>query len=71
MAVAALVTASAQFLAPIIAFVIWKKTIEPGEGPGIAGIFALNFFWVLLWLISWRLFKNAAQESSTPVVSSS
>jgi hypothetical protein len=71
MAVAALITASAQFLAPIIAFVIWKKTIEPGEGPGIAGIFALNFFWVLLWLISWRLFKNAVQEPSTPVVASS
>jgi hypothetical protein len=71
MAVAALVTACAQFLVPIVAFLIWKKTIEPGEGPGVAGIFALNFFWVLLWLVSWRFFKNAAQAPSTPVVASS
>jgi hypothetical protein len=71
MAVAALVTACAQFLAPIIAFVIWKKTIEPGEGPGVAGIFLLNFFWVLLWLISARLFRNAACGKAAPALPSS
>lgn len=62
MAAAARITAIAQFLAPLIAFAIWKRHIEPGEGPGIAGILLLNFFWVILWYLSSRFFKRAARE---------
>jgi hypothetical protein len=63
MALAALVTAVAQFLVPIAALIIYQPNITEGEGPGMIGVFILNSFFVGLWLVAARLFKNAAEKS--------
>lgn len=62
MARAAVATAIAQFLVPIIALIVWSPQLTSGEGPGVVGVFILNSFFVGLWLVSARLFANVAQE---------
>lgn len=64
MAWAALVTAIAQFLVPITALMMYKPDLTAGEGPGVIGVFILNSFFVGLWLVAARLFKNAAEKGS-------
>lgn len=51
--------ASAQFLVPVIAFVIGR----PDLSPGVVQIFALNFVFVLLFTGSALLFRRAAHAS--------
>lgn len=62
LAIAALTTAIAQFLVPIVALLIYQPEFGPGEGPGVVGVFILNSIFVGLWLVSARLFKNAAEQ---------
>jgi hypothetical protein len=68
LAIAALVTAIAQFLVPILALIIYPPDITSGEGPSMIGVFILNSFFVGLWLVAARLFKQAAEtEGAAPV----
>lgn len=64
MARALYVTATAQFLVPIIALIIWNPQFSAGEGPGVIGIFILNGFFAALFLASGVLFK---ESSRTPI----
>lgn len=57
MARALLTMAGAQFLVPIIAVIIWR----PQFSPGVAGVFVLNAFFVISYLMSAWLFQRAAQ----------
>jgi hypothetical protein len=66
MAIAALVTAVAQFLVPILALIIYQPEIPAGEGPGVVGVFILNTFFVGMWLVAARLFRNAARQVQQP-----
>lgn len=60
MARAMYATALAQFLVPLIALIIWKSMITTEEGPGVAGVFLLNGFFVALFAVSGLLFKHAS-----------
>lgn len=53
-------TALAQSLVPVIALIIWTPLVTAGEGPGIFGVFVLNSFFVLMWVVSALLFRDAA-----------
>lgn len=48
-------TASAQFLVPIIAFIIYR----PDFSPGVVGVFMINTFFVLMFAVSGLFFKKA------------
>ena len=61
LAIAALVTAVAQFLVPIVALIMYRPDITAGEGPGMVGVFILNSFFVGLWLVAARLLKRASE----------
>jgi hypothetical protein len=58
-------TAIAQFLVPIVAFIIWHGGVTDGEGLGILGVFVLNGFFVALWLLAAWLFAADAVERTT------
>jgi hypothetical protein len=60
---ALLATAAAQFLVPIIAFLVWR----PNFDAGVVKIFLLNGFWVLMFVVAGVLFKHAAKSSNKPV----
>lgn len=59
MARALFVTASAQFLVPVVAVVVWR----PDFSPGVVQVFGLNFCFVLLFAGSALLFQKAATTS--------
>ncbi len=47
--------AFAQFLVPIIAVIIWR----PDFSPGVAQVFILNAFFVMMFVVSGLLFQHA------------
>ena len=49
-----------QMLVPIIAFFVWRPSLD--EPPGIAGVFILNVFFSALFIISGLLFKKASRK---------
>lgn len=58
MARALFTTALAQFLVPVIALIIWKPSFS--EPPGVVGVFFLNAFFVMPFVVSALLFRHAA-----------
>ncbi len=63
MAYAMYATAVAQALVPIIAFFVWSPQVASWGSPGVAGVFALNAFFVMLYVLSGILFRNAASTA--------
>ena len=53
-------SAIAQILIPVIVLIFWRTHLE--ESPGIVGVFALNAFFAVLFLISALLFRSAARK---------
>jgi cytochrome b len=65
MACALFVTAFAQALVPVIALVIGRSQLQSmHEPPGLVGVFALNAFFVMLFVVSALLFRHSAQDRS-------
>ena len=60
MAYAMFAMATAQFLVPLIAMMIWKPPME--NVSGIVGVFILNAFFAGLFAVSGSLFRHAAQK---------
>ena len=58
MAWALFATAIAQFLVPVVALIVWRDDFTPG----VAGVFGLNFFFVLLFTGSALLFRHAGDN---------
>lgn len=54
-----------QLLIPIIVFFADRSLME--QEPGIAGVFAINFIFALLFAVSGLLFQKAAREIKPPV----
>ena len=59
MARALFATAVAQFLVPVVALIVSRNDFSPG----VAGVFGLNFFFVLMFAGSALLFRHAARSS--------
>jgi hypothetical protein len=55
-------TASAQALVPVIALMIWQPQATSWGAAGVFGVFVLNAFFVMLFVISALLFRRAAHE---------
>ncbi len=49
----------AQFLVPVIALIIWKPSFS--EPPGVVGVFFLNAFFAMLFVVSALLFLHAVR----------
>ena len=56
LALTAFIMAIAQFMVPIIAYLVWR----PDFDPGVIKIFILNGFFVMLYIGSALLFRSAA-----------
>lgn len=52
-------------LVPIAALAIWTPTVTQGEGPGVAGVFMLNSFFVGVFALSGFLFQHSGEVGST------
>ena len=55
-------TAIAQMLVPVILLIFWRSYLE--ESPGIVGVFGLNAFFAVLFVISALLFRSAARRQT-------
>jgi len=55
-----LAAAVVQFLVPVVALLIWR----PELNAGVAGVFAVNMLWVVLWVGSALLFRRASAARS-------
>lgn len=65
MAWALFAAAFAQALVPVIALLIGKSQAQAlHEPPGILGVFALNAFFAMLFVVSALLFRRSAQDRS-------
>jgi hypothetical protein len=53
--------ALAQMLVPVIALIIWPPQVI-SWAPGVFGMFVLNAFFAMLFVVSASLFRRAAQE---------
>ena len=62
MARAMFATALAQMLVPVIALIIWPPQVISWGAADVFGVFVLNAFFVMLWVGSALLFRNAARE---------
>ena len=60
MARALFATALAQMLVPMIALIVWRPSLD--DAPGIVGVFMLNAFFVMLFVVSALFFRRAARE---------
>ena len=60
MARALFATALAQMLVPVIALIVWRPSLD--DAPGIVGVFMLNAFFVMLFVVSALFFRRAARE---------
>lgn len=61
MARAMFLTALVQALVPLVAILVFRSGISPGENaPGVAGVIILSSFFVLLFAASALLFRRAA-----------
>ncbi|MBN1302048.1 MAG: hypothetical protein JW995_12615 [Melioribacteraceae bacterium] len=56
-------TAIVQMLVPVIAFFIWRPTLD--NPPGIVGVFMLNAFFAMLFLVSALLFRRSEEDHKT------
>ena len=61
-------TALAQMLVPVIALIAWRPSLD--DAPGILGVFMLNAFFVMLFVVSALLFRRAAQEDNRCLIAS-
>ena len=61
-------TALAQMLVPVIALIAWRPSLD--DAPGILGVFMLNAFFVMLFVVSAFLFRRAAQEDNRCLIAS-
>jgi DNA-binding PadR family transcriptional regulator len=61
-------TALAQMLVPVIALIAWRPSLD--DAPGILGVFVLNAFFVMLFVVSAFLFRRAAQEDNRCLIAS-
>jgi len=65
MARALFATALAQALVPVIALIIWKPPLTPGEELlGVLGVFAINAFFAVLFVGSALLFRRSSASSA-------
>lgn len=64
MARALFASALVQALVPVMALMIWNPSVTPWGSPGVAGVFVLNAFFVLLFVISALLFRRSAAGPS-------
>lgn len=53
-------TAVAQMLVPVIALIIWRPSLD--DPPGLVGVFMLNAFFAVLFVVSALLFRRAVQK---------
>ena len=60
MARALFATALAQMMVPVIALIVWRPSLD--DAPGIVGVFMLNAFFVMLFVVSALFFRRAARE---------
>lgn len=67
MSYAMYVAASAQFIVPVIAMIVWRPAMN--EAPGMIGIFALNTLFVAMFAASALLFRRASDESAGTLTS--
>jgi len=56
------ITAIAQMLVPVIGLIFWRSSLE--ESPGLVGVFGLNAFFAVLFVISALLFRSVAQRKT-------
>ena len=59
MARALFATALAQALVPMIALIIWNPQVNSWGAAGVLGVFGLNAFFVMLFVVSALLFRRA------------
>lgn len=64
MARALFASAIVQALVPVMAVMIWNPSVNPWGSPGVVGVFVLNAFFVLLFVVSALLFRRSAAGSS-------
>jgi len=67
MARALFTTALAQMLVPVIALIVWKPSLD--DAPGIVGVFMLNAFFVMLFVVSAFLFRRAQEDNRCLIAS--
>ncbi len=56
--------AIAQFLVPVIGYIIWPPAVFAWT-PSVPSIFVLNSVWVLMFVVSGLLFRRASDMGST------
>lgn len=66
MARALFATALAQILAPVIALIVWRPSLD--DAPGIVGVFMLNAFFMTLFVVSALFFRRAARECNRSLI---
>jgi hypothetical protein len=66
MARALFVTALAQMLVPVIALIVWRPSLD--DAPGIVGVFMLNAFFVMLFVVSALFFRRATRERNRRLI---
>ena len=66
MARALFATALAQMLVPVIALIVWRPSLD--DAPGIVGVFMLNAFFVMLFIVSALFFRRAARERNRGLI---
>jgi len=62
MARALTATAVAQMLVPVIALMVWRPTLT--DPPGLVGVFMLNAFFAVLFVISALFFQRASRTDA-------
>ena len=60
MARALFAMALAQLLVPVIALIVWRRSLD--DAPGVVGVFMLNASFVMLFVVSALFFRRAARE---------
>lgn len=56
-------TALAQMLVPVIALIVWRPALD--EPPGLVGVFMLNVFFAVLFVVSALLFRRSVQKQTS------
>ena len=57
-------TAIAQALVPVIAFIVWRPSVSTSDQMiGVAGVFAVNALFVVLFVVSALFFRHASVKS--------
>lgn len=56
--------AIAQFLVPLVAFIVWRPVLD--DPPGLAGVFLLNAGFSVMFTVSGLLFRAAAEKGDAP-----